>query len=154
MKEEKTTSALDAILKDARPQHTQKYLEEHADDLITSDHPFADYMRACFKEKNLKQQDVFIAADIPERYGYKLISGEKHTVNRDIILRLCLGARFSLKETQRALKLYNLSPLYAKIPRDSVLIIACNSRLYEMAEVDSLLESHGMEPLASCRSIS
>ena len=106
-------------------------------------------MRKRIRDKNLKQQDVFIASDIPERYGYKLIAEDKHTINRDIIIRLCLGAQFSLKEVQRALKLYGMSPLYARIPRDAVLIIAFNSRLYEMAEVDSLLEQHNMEPLAA-----
>ena len=147
--EQITTSRLDAILKNAKPQNVEEYLEEHSDDLITEKKAFAAYMRKLIRDKNLKQQDVFIASDIPERYGYKLIAEDKHTINRDIIIRLCLGAQFSLKEVQRALKLYGMSPLYARIPRDAVLIIAFNSRLYEMAEVDSLLEQHNMEPLAA-----
>ena len=147
--EQITTSRLDAILKNAKPQNVEEYLEEHTDDLITEKKAFAAYMRKLIRDKNLKQQDVFIASDIPERYGYKLIAEDKHTINRDIIIRLCLGAQFSLKEVQRALKLYGMSPLYARIPRDAVLIIAFNSRLYEMAEVDSLLEQHNMEPLAA-----
>ena len=31
-------------------------------------------------EKGITQQTVFLKADIPERYGYKLLSGEKHTL--------------------------------------------------------------------------
>lgn len=34
-------------------------------------------------------------ADIPERYGYKLLSGEKHTRQRDVILRICYAAGLS-----------------------------------------------------------
>lgn len=34
-------------------------------------------------------------ADIPERYGYKLLSGEKHTRQRDVILRICCAAGLS-----------------------------------------------------------
>ena len=49
---------------------------------------------------------VFLKADIPERYGYKLLSGEKHTKQRDVILRICYAAEFTLKETQRALRKY------------------------------------------------
>ena len=51
-----------------------------------------------FKEKGILQQDVFLAADLPERYGYKLISEQKHTTQRDTILRLCLAARFDEDE--------------------------------------------------------
>lgn len=151
MNEQITTDKLDHVLKNARPQHTDEYLTKYADAFAPEDRPFAQYMRTLIREKGMRQQDVFIAADIPERYGYKLISEEKHTINRDSIVRLCLGARFTLKETQRALKLYGMSPLYPKIPRDAVLIIAFNSRLLEIAEVDSLLESHGMESLCVCR---
>ena len=149
--EQKTTSKLDAILENAKPQNVEEYLAEHYEDLITDEKAFAAYMRKMIRDKNMKQQDVFIAADVPERYGYKIIAEDKHTINRDLIIRLCLGAQFSLKEAQRALKLYGMSPLYSKIPRDAVLMIAFNSRLHEMAEVDSLLEQHNMEPLAACK---
>ena len=108
--EQKTTSHLDAVLKNAKPQNVEEYLTEHADELVTGEKTFATYMRSMIRERNMKQQDVFIAADIPERYGYKLISEEKHTINRDLIIRLCLGARFELKEVQRALKFYGMSP--------------------------------------------
>ncbi len=151
MNEQITTDKLDHILKNARPQFADEYLSKYSDVFAPEEHPFAQYMRTLIREKGMKQQDVFIAADIPERYGYKLISEEKHTINRDYIVRLCLGARFTLKETQRALKLYGMSPLYPKIPRDAVLIIVFNYGLLEVAEADSLLESHGMESLSACK---
>ena len=82
-----------------RPEELAGFLSRNADDLIRSEHPFADYMRMKFKEKGILQQDVFLAADLPEHYGYKLISEQKHTTQRDTILRLCLAARFDLNET-------------------------------------------------------
>ena len=56
------------------------------------------------KEKRITQQMVFLKADIPEKYGYKLLSGEKHTRQRDIILRICYAAELTLEQTQRALR--------------------------------------------------
>ena len=53
-----------------RPEELAGFLSRNADNLIRSEHPFADYMREKFKEKSILQQDVFLAADLPERYGY------------------------------------------------------------------------------------
>ena len=107
-------------------------------------------MRSMFKRKGIKQQDVFLAADISEGYGYKLIAEEKRTRQRDLILRLCLASGFSLEETQRALKIYGMAPLYPRMRRDAVLIVAINTGNYEIAIVDEMLAKHGMEPLYSC----
>lgn len=86
-------------------------------------------------------------ADIPERYGYKLLSGEKHTKQRDIILRICYAAEMTLDETQRALKKYGMPELYAKIPRDALLMIIFNERPGSIINVNALLKENGMEPL-------
>ena len=52
-----------------------------------------------------------------------------------------------LLEANRALKLYGMTPLYAKIPRDAALIIAFNTRMYDLADVDDLLMEYGFDPL-------
>ena len=101
------------------PEGFKTFIAEQESSLIRSKRPFTDYMRAKFREKDISQQNVFLAADLPERYGYKLISGEKRTEKRDTILRICLAAEFCLEETQEALMLYGMSPLHGRIPRDS-----------------------------------
>ena len=90
---------------------------------------------------------VFLRADIPERYGYKLLSGEKRTKQRDVILRICYAAEFTLNETQRALKKYGLPQLYAKIPRDALLMIVFNDRPGSILDVNTLLKENDMLPL-------
>lgn len=150
--EEKTTGTLTSILSSAHPQQLAEFLEENRDSLISGARPFAAFMRERIREKGLKQQDVFLTADISEGYGYKLISEEKHTLQRDVILRLCLAAGFSYNETQKALKLYGMPPLYAKIPRDSVFIIAANNGLRDLSVVDEMLREHGFDPLYPCSS--
>ena len=133
---EKTTNELQAILSRTKPDQIKTYLEENRDSMYFSDRPFSEFMREQFKAKKLTQQDIFSMAGIPERYGYKLISGEKKTVQRDIILRICIVAGFSLKDTQTALTLYGMPVLYSKIPRDSVFIIALNQKLRNIERVD------------------
>lgn len=147
---EKTTNELQAILSRTKPDEIKTYLEENRDSMYVSDRPFSEFMREQFRSKKLIQQEIFIKAGIPERYGYKLISGEKKTVQRDIILRLCIVAGFSLKDTQTALTLCSMPILYSKIPRDSVIIIAINQRLRDVARVDELMEQHGFAPLTTC----
>lgn len=143
---EKTTNTLTNILKRTNPDSMDEYFKANAEDVLTQDHPFSTYMRECVKNKGLRFQDIFLRADISEGYGYKLISGEKHTRQRDTILKLCLGAGFSLNETQRALKIYGMSPLYARFPRDAVLISAISAKKYEITEINSLLARNG-QPL-------
>ncbi len=130
-----------------RPEELPDFLRRHADVLLSDRRPFAGYMRAKFREKGVLQQNVFLAADISENYGYKLIAEEKHTVNRDMILRLCLGAGFGLDETQEALVLYGMAPLHSRRPRDIVFIAAIRNRLFDIHQVSALLIRCGQEPL-------
>ena len=123
------------------------FLEQNRADLITSPRPFADYMRMKFREKGILQQNVFLAADLSENYGYKLIAEEKHTRQRDTILRLCLAARFRPEEVQEALILYGMAPLHGRLARDAVLTVAVQNGIYDLCELNRLLESCGVAPL-------
>ena len=53
----------------------------------------------------------------------------------------------TLSETQRALKKYEMPELYAKIPRDALLMIIFNERPGSIIDVNSLLKEKGMDPL-------
>lgn len=147
---ENSTSDLNDVLGRTHPDQVDAFLDGYGSDLASEDKPFAAYMREMFKKKGIRQQDVFLKADIPERYGYRLIAQSKNTIQRDYILRFCLAAGFTLKETQRALKLYGMSELYARIPRDAVLIIAFHNGVFEIDEVNAMLTAQGMEPLKAC----
>lgn len=145
----KSTEELEKILGSTHASEINGYLNENADSIISSDRPFSDYVRHIIKEKGLKQQDVFLDADIPERYGYKLIAQEKHTRQRDVILRICYAAHMTLDETQKALKYYRMPELYAKIPRDAMIMVAFNERPGSIIDVNSLLKRNGVEVLRS-----
>ena len=125
------------------------FLKENKDEMVNNEYAFAEYMRQMIKGKGASQQEIFLYADIPERYGYKLISQEKHTRQRDIILRICYSANFTLDETQKALRLYGMAELYVEYPRDALLMVIFKDRPGDIIMVNSILKKNRMEPLRS-----
>ncbi|MBQ8831125.1 MAG: hypothetical protein IJ017_05970 [Oscillospiraceae bacterium] len=108
---------------------------------------FYKYIDGILKEKELKRQDVIIRANFSQKYGYKLLSGEAHTTDRDKIIRLCFSMELTLKETQRALRLYGLSELYPKVKRDALLITALGRKIFDIDTVNELLQKEGCPSL-------
>lgn len=147
--ESKSTDELEKILGSTHINEVSAYLKSNEESIITNEYAFHEYISNLIKLKNLRKQDVFLAADVPEKYGYKLLSGEKHTKQRDVILRLCYASELTLEETQKALKLYRMPELYAKIPRDAMIMIAFNERPGSIIDVNSFLKNNGMEILRS-----
>ena len=144
---QKKTSELKNILNNSSLKDYDNYLKNNQEDKVEPGESFTVYFKELLQKKNLTQLKVFLRADIPERYGYKILSGEKRTRQRDIILRLCYAADFTLDETQRFLKMYELPTLYAKIPRDALLMLIFNEHSKNILEINELLKSHGFEPL-------
>ena len=147
--ESKSTDELEKILGSTHINEVSAYLKSNEESIITNEYAFHEYISNLIKLKNLRKQDVFLAADGSEKHGYKLLSGEQHTKQRDVILRLCYAAELSLEETQKALKLYRMPELYAKIPRDAMIMIAFNERPGSIIDVNSFLKNNGMEILRS-----
>ena len=144
---EKNTKELAEVLGRTHLSEFDKYCNENKKSMNLDKDSFSVYIKDILCQKKIKQQTVFLKADIPERYGYKLLSGEKHTKQRDVILRICYAAELSLEETQRALKKYEMPELYAKIPRDAFLMIIFNERPGTIIDVNELLKANGLEPL-------
>lgn len=141
-----TTEELENTLGSVHIKNIDSYLLNNTE-LINDDKPFATYMHRLIHEKGLKLQDIFLQADISERYGYKLLSEEKRTRQRDVILRICYVAGLTLKETQKALKIYGMPELYARISRDALIMVIFNERPGDIINVNSLLKQHGFDVL-------
>lgn len=141
---EKSTDDLMNTLNRAGASDVQTYLAEH----FSEGQPdFVGYMDELLAQKHLKRQDVLLRANLPYKYGYKLLSGEAHTTNRDKIIRICLAMELTLKQTQRVLKLYGMNELYPKKKRDVILIVALGKKQYDISLIDEELLSLGLQPL-------
>lgn len=144
---EKKTDDLEKVLGRTHLSEYEDYVKENQESLLSESHSFFSYVRDLLSRKGITQQSVFLKADIPERYGYKLLSGEKHTRQRDVVLRICYAAEFTLQETQRALRKYGMPPLYAKDPRDALLMIIFNERPGSIIDVNTFLKQNDKDPL-------
>ena len=144
---EKDTNDLEKVLGKTHPDGFRSFLETNGDSMILDAAGFCAYVKSILKKNGITQLNAFLRADIPERYGYKLLTGERHTQQRDVILRLCYACEMTLEETQRALRKYGMPELYAKFPRDALLMIAFGDRPGGIIELNTLLKKNGMEPL-------
>ena len=145
--QEKPTNELNSILENTHPDQLSVFLKENSRYMADDKKGFYYYFKDVLDEKNIKLKDVYSFAGVSESYGSKILTMEKHTKNRNLIIRLCIAGHFSWDETNRALKLYGMTELYAKDPRDACLIVAINNRRYDLAEVDDMLTGQGMKKL-------
>lgn len=141
---DKSTEDLMNTLGSTGEAEVKSYLRAHFEG---GEPGFTAYMDALLEAKGLKRQDVLIRANLPQKYGYKLLSGESHTTDRDKILRICFSMELTLKETQRALKLYGMNELYPKNKRDVVLIVALGRRVFDIDRVNEMLKNEQLKPL-------
>ncbi len=135
----KSTKELENILKNIHPEDVNEYLNEEKDSLIGSD--FESYFKDCLRQKGLTLNKVFLRLDISDSYGYKLLSNQKHTTNRDMIIKLCYVANFDLYETNKALILYGMSALYPRIKKDAYIISLFNNTQRNSFDFDERLKA-------------
>ncbi|MBR4759278.1 MAG: hypothetical protein IK078_03920 [Lachnospiraceae bacterium] len=146
--QKKPTDELNAILENTRPGQMDRYLKENRDYLALGEKAFYYHMKDTVEEKNIRLKDIYITAGVKESYGSKILRMERHTKNRDLILRFCIAGHFSLNETNRALKLYKMNELYAKDPRDACIIVAINNRIFDLGTIDDMLEKQKQKKLS------
>lgn len=145
----KKTRELEEMLEHTHPSELMEYMEGNKDEVLSDDRDFMRYMNEKLKEKHLQKQNVLLNADISQGYGYKLLTEEKVTKQRDIILRICYAAEFTLAEVQQALKIYRMDTLYARDPRDALIMTCFNQRPGTIIDINELLVSNNMKPLRS-----
>ena len=104
-----------------------------------------EYFEKIFKDKNLSKSSIIKNSHMNRTYAYKILRGDKKP-SRDKILQLCIGANFTLSETNKALKLGNCGELYPKVMRDSVIIFGLNKKL-NILDINELLFSYNLSLL-------
>ncbi len=143
--DEKDTSDLMHILQHTSPENIGAYEKAYLSHSLTD---FSAYMDALIARKGMKRQTLFQKADLPQKYGYKLLSGEKRTRDRDNLLRLCIAMELTLKEVQRVLTLYKMPVLYPRLSRDAIFIIAINKGVGSVDLVNEWLREAGQPALS------
>ncbi len=145
----KLTDELNSLLENMKPDDLDSYLSDNAKYMAEGPKAFYYYMKDVLDSKNIRLKDVYSFAGVSESYGSKILSQEKHTTDRDLIIRFCIAGHFTWDETSRALKLYGMNELYAKDPRDACLIVAIRNRIYSFSDIDELLIDKGFPKLTT-----
>ena len=143
----KPTNELDNILAEMKPDQLDDFFKTYGKGCADEKKAFYYYFTGVLKENRIKLKDVYSFAGESESYGGQIIRMEKRTKDRDVILRLCIAGHFKLEETNRALKLYGMSELYAKDSRDACLIVAINNRIHRLDEIDEILEKRNLKKI-------
>lgn len=149
MAEEKSTYEVEELLSNMKPAELGSFYKENRSSMVDDKKAFYYYMKDIAESKNIMFKEMYLFAGVSESYGEKIIRMEKHTKNRDLIIRLCIAGHLSLVEINKALNLYGMNPLYSKDKRDACLIVAVNNRIYDLYEIDNILEKQGLQILTT-----
>ena len=119
------------------------FYQENADYIITDS--LSELLEKLLKEKNLKKAEVIKNSELSEVYAYQIFSGIR-TPDRKKLLALALGMGLNLDETQSLLKCAGYSPLYVKLPFDSVVLFGICKKM-TVVEINELLYEYSLETL-------
>jgi|SRR5699024_11656667 len=137
----------DKLLKMLNKVKNQSELKKHIDrsDLKEEAYQLCEYILEVCKDKDCGKSKIIRNSDIHRTYGYQILNGNR-LPSRDKLLQICVGNKFSLEETNKALTIANLGILYAKELRDSIIIYSLNNKL-NLLEANIILDEHGLKPL-------
>lgn len=97
------------------------------------------------KSKNLKKSQVIRASELSEVYAYQIFSGVR-VPERKKLLSLAVAMCLTVEEAQTLLKTAGYSPLYVKLPFDSIVLYGLCKELSVM-QVNELLYEYDLETL-------
>lgn len=131
MKELNSTSNIDSYLKD-----NENYIINQT---------LCKYLSALIEAKNLSKSEIIRKSDINEIYAYQIFSGKRFP-SRNKLIRICIGAEFTLEEINNVMTVAEFSPLYPKIKRDSIIIFGIRNEK-SILQINELLYSHQLETI-------
>ena len=143
--DEKTTRGLSRILEEM-DDHTSadSFISEHANNQADT---FHEFLQNIIDEKHINRSDVVKRCGISSNYVYQILSGAKGNPSRDKAIALCIASEMSYRETQKALEIAGLAPLYPRDERDVRIAIAINKRIHDALEVNLMLDNYNLSPL-------
>ena len=119
------------------------FYDENRDYMVTA--TLVEMLRDLQEQKGLRKSDIIRHSELSEVYAYQIFSGIRHP-DRKKLLCLAVAMALNLEETQTLLKCAGYSPLYVKLPFDSVVIYGLCKQL-SVIEINELLFKNDLETL-------
>ena len=142
--DQSTTGKLSEILADIDSTHGMDRYMEHPK-VADSFRSFAGFFRSLPAVQQMDNAELIQKSGLERSYFYQVMK-ERRSPGRDKVLRLCLAAGLTMKETTRALELSENAVLYPRNRRDIILTVAIN-RKAGVDDANLLLYQYGEEPL-------
>lgn len=105
----------------------------------------SDMLEKYLEEMGLKKSVVIKNSELSEIYAYQIFSGVR-VPERKKLLCLILAMGLNLDQAQNLLKCAGFSPLYVKIPFDSIIIYGICKKL-SVVETNEILYEYNMQTL-------
>lgn len=121
----------------------QTFYQENKDYMVTG--TLSELLAQLLESKGLKKAQVIKNAELSEVYGYQIFSGVR-VPERKKLLSLAVGMQLNIPETQQLLKSAGYSPLYVKLPFDSIVLYGL-CKAMTVIEINELLYEYELETL-------
>ena len=119
------------------------FYNENKDYMISDS--LKDLLERLLNEKGLKKSQVIKNAELSEVYAYQIFSGLR-IPERKKLLSLAIAMSLNIEEVQTLLKSAGYSPLYVKLPFDSIVLYGIVNKL-SVVEINGMLFEYGLETL-------
>ncbi|MCQ2463405.1 MAG: hypothetical protein MJ177_08405 [Clostridia bacterium] len=106
----------------------------------------SQYLETMMRNKNLNKSDVIKRSNLDKNYAYQIFNGTKKNPSRNKMLMIAIGMELNIEETQTLLKMSELTELYVRMPRDSI-IIHCINMKKNIIETNEILNDYKQELL-------
>lgn len=119
------------------------FYNENKDYMIKED--LSTLLDKLIKKHNLKKSEIIRNAEMSEVYAYQIFSGLR-IPERKKLLCIAIAMELSLDDVQYLLKSAGYSPLYVKLPFDSIILYGICKKL-SVVKINELLYEYGLEIL-------
>lgn len=121
----------------------QTFYQENRNYMVTGS--LSELLTELLERKGLKKSQVIKNAEFSEVYGYQIFSGVR-IPERKKLLSLAVGMGLNIEETQKLLKCAGYSPLYVKLPFDSIVLYGL-CKAMSVVQINELLYEYELETL-------
>ena len=119
------------------------FYSENRDYMVNKD--LSQLLDELIVKYNLKKSQIIRAAEMSEVYAYQIFSGLR-VPERKKLLCLAIAMKLNIDEMQTLLKTACYSPLYVKLPFDSIVLYGICKSL-SVIEINELLYEYGLDTL-------
>ena len=134
----KSTDELMKILKESRS--AESYISENSQELTPN--ALMRHMDKLLAEKKITLAKAARRGQMSDSYLYKINQGVKTNISRDKVIQICFGFGLNCDESAVLMRAANVSVLYPRIRRDSIILF-CLENGKSVMECDRMLDEAG-----------